>query len=344
MEKGLLIYSPNKDSVFNIGDYIQSIAARQFMGNIDEYIDRESLNEKRDRDIALIANGWYMHHPENWPPNSKIKPLFIALHINKLAEKDLLSAKSIHYFKLHEPIGCRDYYTTKKLQEKGIDAYFSGCLTLTLGKTFKHKKNSNGIIYFTDVNSFVQLTKKFYIRCCINLLFKFALIKRIQKRFAECGIKKGIKWITAFYTTYSSVITDELFIEANYVCQEIKDTFKSEEEKFSYANNLLKQYSEAYFVITSRIHCALPCLAMGTPVLYVDNLNMDEVHNCRLDGLRQLFHTIEINGNNIKCSLLKRGEKINKNFDFENKDRHLTFVEKISRRCEDFVDTIEALP
>ena len=341
MKKGLLIYPNSQNKIFNIGDYIQSIAARQFMGEIDEYIDREKMNDEREDEVALIANGWYMHHPENWPPNNKIRPHFVALHINKLAEKKLFSPESINFFRQHEPIGCRDYYTTKNLQDRGINAYFSGCLTLTLGRTYRHGNNHNkGVVYFTDVNSFVSKTKEFYFKCAKNLIKKIHLIKKIKNRFKEFGYEYSLKWIAAFYTTYSQVISDELFLKAIYIQQEIRVHFSSEEEKFEYANNLLLRYSEASYVITSRIHCALPCLAMGTPVLYVDNLNLGEVHNCRLDGLRELFHTIEIKGDKVSCNLLKHGEKLNGDFSFKNKDAHIQLAENISSSCIRFVEDI----
>ena len=51
------------------------------------------------------------------------------------------------------------------------------------------------------------------------------------------------------------------------------------------ADELLKKYAKAEMVVTSRIHCALPCTGMGTPVIYVDNAGLEEVHRCRLYGL-----------------------------------------------------------
>lgn len=35
------------------------------------------------------------------------------------------------------------------------------------------------------------------------------------------------------------------------------------------AKDLLKEYAKAAFVITNRLHCALPCIALGTPVIVV---------------------------------------------------------------------------
>ena len=341
MNKGLLIYPIEKCRKCNIGDYIQSIAARQFIGDKYEFIDRESMNKERTDDVALIANGWYMHHPENWPPDPKIHPLFVALHINKLVEDTLLSPPNIPYFKAHEPIGCRDCYTTEKLRKKGINAYFSGCLTLTLGQSYKHKETEEAPVYFTDVDSLMPLSMWFKLKCIYALLTKSALLKKIQHRLNKFGIKRSLKWISGFYTTYSDVIEDDLFINAEYIEHEINNVFESEDKKFEYADRLLKRYENARFVVTSRIHCALPCLAMGTPVLYVDNLTLGEVHNCRLDGLRQLFNTIRITNKEVSCDLLKDGTKLTKKSIFTNKEDYRLLCDNIIAKCTEFIGTLK---
>ena len=42
MKYGLLTYAENRKS-FNVGDYIQSLAANQFLPQVDEYLNREAL-------------------------------------------------------------------------------------------------------------------------------------------------------------------------------------------------------------------------------------------------------------------------------------------------------------
>jgi len=60
---GLLTYRTE-----NIGDEIQSIAARQFLPRVDIYVERDSLNNVvSDEKIKLIMNGWFTHKPENCP-------------------------------------------------------------------------------------------------------------------------------------------------------------------------------------------------------------------------------------------------------------------------------------
>ena len=52
------------------------------------------------------------------------------------------------------------------------------------------------------------------------------------------------------------------------------------------AQELLDLYARASCVVTSRLHCALPCLALGTPVLLVD-VAPDQG---RFSGLRDFLH------------------------------------------------------
>ena len=63
--------------------------------------------------------------------------------------------------------------------------------------------------------------------------------------------------------------------------------------------NLLK-YSTAKVVVTSRIHVALPCVAMGTPVIFINSAKLpggggsSNTESDRVGGLLQFFHTINL--------------------------------------------------
>ena len=133
----------------NLGDFIQSIAAKNELNVKEIYeLDRDQLHKYNGPKVFLIMNGWFMEKPSNWPPSEKIKPLFLAFHLNPTAKKNMLSAKGINYLKKHQPIGCRDYYTLNLLLGYGIKAHFSGCLTLTLSrKNFNIKSNKRKGIY-----------------------------------------------------------------------------------------------------------------------------------------------------------------------------------------------------
>ena len=87
METGILGFIGSK----NIGDYVQTKAVIDLVGSKNiKILDRENLDKYNDNIIQTIINGWFMESPDNWPPNEKIKPLFISFHLNPSIEKELL--------------------------------------------------------------------------------------------------------------------------------------------------------------------------------------------------------------------------------------------------------------
>ena len=131
MEIGVLGFSGSK----NIGDYIKTRAVIDILKTQNiRILDREKLNYYKGTRIKTIVNGWFMESPENWPPSNNIDPLFISFHINPSVKQTFINQDSIDYFKKHEPIGCRDYYTRDLLIENGINSYFSSCVTLGIDR------------------------------------------------------------------------------------------------------------------------------------------------------------------------------------------------------------------
>ena len=112
--------------------------------------------------------------------------------------------------------------------------------------------------------------------------------------------------------------------------------FKNEEEKFDYAKTLVSQYAKAKLVITSRIHCALPCLGLETPVLYVEDINQSETSFCRLDGLRELFNIVSYNNGQIKADFSMAANMIDTNFKLHYKDNYKQFRDKLIEKCKEF--------
>jgi hypothetical protein len=286
MQYGLITYHNNQR--FNVGDYIQALAARQFLPRVDAILNRETLQAYSGPPLKVIMNGWFMHHPQNWPPSSDILPLFLSFHLTPRAAPIILGKERIAYLQRYE-VGARDQATLELLHAKGVNAYFSGCLTLTLGNTYRHRGGE--AVYFVDVLYKPQfLGRRKHI---VNKIFGREIVrsaKRIRHRY------------------------------------QVRD-YPSEAARLELADRLLKCYENAKLVVTSRLHCALPCLAMGTPVVYVDvGLAKERV---RFDGLTELLHTVEVG----------RG-KVERDFDWanlKNKTLHLGCVGSLEQRCRAFV-------
>lgn len=132
-KSALLVYNAS-----NVGDEIQSIAASRFLKRIDSYIVRENIHTTKSN-ASIILNAFWSGNPKNFPPSDTLDAVPIAMHLT-LDTRKHFTKKSLAWFKAHEPIGCRDMSTLEFLKSKGIVAYFSGCLTLTLQKSKRVKK------------------------------------------------------------------------------------------------------------------------------------------------------------------------------------------------------------
>lgn len=329
-------------SFLNIGDYIQGVASAQFLPTVDGFIDREEVGKYAGEECKVIMNGWFKHFQDGWPPSEKIKPLFLSFHINSTAKEWMLSDKSIAYLKKYEPIGCRDHSTRDLLIARGVKAYFSGCMTLTLGEKYKSKEKDNQIYFVDPYYSFSKKPIK-VLKNLWNLIIHYKKIKHVASKFDCCWWCKSYKklFITSyFYNQYRQVFSDEILLNAKYICQEnakYKDDFHSPQELFNEAERLIKLYARAKFIVTSRIHCALPCLGLETPVIYVENKQQQETSACRLDGLRQLFNVIDFSKEKLSVKF-SSSLPITSYFIFTNKETWRTLTPHLKKRCRTFVE------
>ena len=170
---GVLNYQlPSRLISSNIGDYIQTIAMLgqiinagtkfsdattsnfKILKKIQNYslansiydvdvipINRDYINpniQLLKSEVWLPFYGWISHSRFDrsndiiLPKN--VNPLFISVHISRYS---VLSENNLKIFKQYEPIGCRDYNTVRILRSSGVRAFFSGCVTATLGELYK---------------------------------------------------------------------------------------------------------------------------------------------------------------------------------------------------------------
>lgn len=142
-------------NTINLGDDVQTLAAINFLEKknlkAEVFVNREELINYDGPDINLIMNGWFMHDINKFPPSEKITPIFISFHCANL---DLIT-NNLGYFKKHQPIGCRDTATVQLFQKCGIEAYFTGCLTLYFNKHLIKTQNK----YIVDINTCKYIPK-----------------------------------------------------------------------------------------------------------------------------------------------------------------------------------------
>jgi hypothetical protein len=337
MKYGILVYNYPKEILeMNIGDYIQSLAAKQFIPNEEEtvYVDRESLSDYDGENIRLILNGWFMfmHNPHKFPPSSKITPLFVSFHVNESVKDIILNDLNVEYLKKHAPIGCRDINTLNLLKAKGIDSYFSGCLTLTLNRSYSIANPVREEIIFTEFDP-VFYKKKRLIKKIPYLLFhlltKYRLIKKIAYCFHGVISIKTLIQASYFVSVYLKIFDIMTLKQATYIDHYVNiSQFGSEEDRFNLAEQLLFKYANAKLVVTSKIHCALPSLGLNTPVIYIEDTEDSPSNLCRKTGLIELFDNVYDFHNGKLHKRLQQNKKTS---------GHTQFAEQMILLCNKFM-------
>lgn len=358
---GLIVFNSNP---CNVGDYIQSLASSLFFDRIDRYIEREDIsNISAKESIHTIMNAWWMWSKQ-WPPSSVVNPLYISMHISPAASKWMLNEEGVAYFSKHNPVGCRDLNTLKMFQKKGIESYFSGCMTLTIGKQGKYitDKKSNEVIicdpyYNINIKSLFGKGNCNLISLIITLIKERHFFKKIYSSF---GYKHKMYNVNSkflkklghyfqlayFYNSYSKLFSPDLIKGANYTSQWIENHNYTHEKLINKASQLVKRYAKAKMIITSRIHCALPSIGCETPVLFVTSSNLKSLTESpvggRLDGLSNFFNLIEYNDRNelnISDSVnFDKPDIIDSNFSFQNKKEYISYRDDLIERCRTFVE------
>lgn len=140
MKYGLLIHKPTT----NLGDDIQTYANMKLLPHVDYIINREDIYKFKpvdEKPVAVVMAAWWMWNKWCWPPSKYILPYFTGFHYsdNKAAKQAgcpvgylFLTGTGKKYLNNYGPVGCRDYYTRDNLRKLGIEADFTGCITLAL--------------------------------------------------------------------------------------------------------------------------------------------------------------------------------------------------------------------
>jgi len=317
----------------NIGDYIQSIAARQFLPQVDTLIERDSIADYQGDRIRVIMNGWWHLYKGNAVPSKQIDPLYVSMHINKPQD---VPPEAIEYLKQHGPIGCRDYSTTNFLKERGVDAYFSGCMTLTLGKTYAvpPEERTNNIYYVNfDPNVLVNYVKS---KMFGSVGFTPPKVRRRLHSIINMFFPDYAK-CRHIYRDHSVSLPPSEKERFRAKCLRIYRSRsvplpQSEDDLFRIADQYLRDYARAKLVITTKIHCALPCAGMGTPVI----LMMTNPQDPRFGGIKELLNHmgVDTSGEIIQHLFMPPGTS---GYSLGNSPEIPAIVDALSEKCRNFV-------
>ena len=82
--------------------------------------------------------------------------------------------------------------------------------------------------------------------------------------------------------------------DAEFFNQIVKEKISSHSEGIEKAKSMLKKIANSEIVVTSRIHSALPAVAMDKKVIFIDEGLEHVNHKARLSGLTSFFKSIKL--------------------------------------------------
>jgi SAM-dependent methyltransferase len=147
--------------------------------------------------------GWFMKslfgNPPQFPLNANISPLFLSLHISRA---DFLTPAAVEYLRAHGPVGCRDWHTVRLLLAQDVPAYFSGCVTTTIGSLFPPAvADPTKPVAFVDVEPPQGQAGAVRVKNLQNDL---------RVRPLDEGLADAVQRIEEFRTRYSRIVTSRL--------------------------------------------------------------------------------------------------------------------------------------
>lgn len=235
----------------NIGDDIQSFAALKYLPSVNYIIDREKMDEFGEECIDRVSAIM-----NGWYMYSKFRwpP---SNKINPL------------WISVH--ISRNDYF--------GIgDKFLDG-----LGGDYLRQFDSIGARDPSTLNMLRSKKINSYLSGCLTLTIDLPEYSGERSEIILVDIDREDERLIRERYPKSIIHNVTHNVDPN------KHQLVSVEKRFKNVEELLLRYKKAKCVITSRLHCALPCLALGTPVL----LSYKPEYKDRMDGFLELLHVYE---------------------------------------------------
>lgn len=133
----------------NLGDEMQSFAVLSHVDRVQTFVDRDALPEfHSDAHTSCVFNSWFLQGDDFRRPSARIEPVW---HGFAAGRPQVTSGEWLAYLREQPRIGCRDLYTTRLLADVGVNAYWSGCLTLFLGEALEVPVAERRGVIFVDV-------------------------------------------------------------------------------------------------------------------------------------------------------------------------------------------------
>lgn len=277
----------------NIGDDIQSYVAMKYLPKIDYFIDRENLDSftSDNNEKVAVIMNGWYMH---YTLNWPPSPYIRPFPISMhLSTKDFWDIKSDQSY----------------MKGYGLE-YFKNISPIGC-------RDSHTLKLLSDNNVKAEFTG------CLSLTLE--RFDNVQKGNYICAVDVSSKVIDK--------IKEYTNLEIKIITHEVsEDYYKlTWDERVKNVENLLKLYQGAKCVITTRLHCALPCTALNAPVLIIHDKYNDDRFKDYIEFIDYCYESDFLNGTYNYNFLNPPADKI----------KHFKMKESLNERCINFIQECE---
>ncbi|KAL7477764.1 hypothetical protein ACHAW6_003561 [Cyclotella cf. meneghiniana] len=294
----------------NLGDETQGLAGIQMLPRLDAFVERDRIEmvtfansstprlhpeslEDDGRRVIVFFNAWWGTTDMTWPPPAYIEPVSLSMHIQPasvIRDKFMEVSNSIVEDSRGNSLSKKKVF--RKLQK-------GDTRSLKFIAPYLKSQEPIGARDTPTLEFFRENGIQSIFTACLTMTLSLPTIERDDSILVvDVNVKDQLK----------GVVPHEILQNATFLSQKLLgDEAEDNVHRFILAFERLFVYSRARLVFTSRLHVALPCVALGTPVVFVHGKSLPGGGGNRMDGLDVYMHQIN-----------KKDTPFPENFDWAN--------------------------
>jgi lipopolysaccharide biosynthesis glycosyltransferase len=287
----------------NLGDETQGLAGIQALPRLDAFVERDRLEMVKFADastpplvqqnatipddgrrVQVFFNAWWGTPTMTWPPPQYIDPISLSMHFQPRPE---IQNKVMELPEQESDAIIPETPSWIKRAVNSVHHFFV-------------KDEQNAPFQLPSVAPYLRSQAPIGARDTKTL--KFLRDNGVQALFSACmtmtlslpKVKRdGSVLIVDVNATnqLQGLVPDSVLEGSTFMTQKLLgDDADDKVLRFALAFERLLAYSRARLVITNRLHVAMPCVALGTPVIFVHGKSLPGGGGNRMDGLDVFMH------------------------------------------------------
>ena len=298
-----------KNHGMNLGDETQGLAGIQALPRLDAFVERDKLEMVRFSDsktpplirslnsslpddgrrVQMFFNAWWGTKTMTWPPPNFIDPISISMHIQPRPEITRIFRETPDVVVL-EPVPVRPsperpswfarvYRKIFRQSEPDVTDYVPPVAPYLKSQAPIGARDTKTLQFLRDngVNAVFS--------ACLTMTLSLPKVERDGGvLIVDVDAEKQLKGVVP-----DSVLEGSTYFTQKLLGEDADDGVL----RFVLAFERLLAYSRARLVITNRLHVAMPCVALGTPVIFVHGKKLPGGGGNRMDGLDVFMHQMQ---------------------------------------------------